>query len=55
MQAWIDTLELGDMQLENAVAGLETLEEWGAGKEVREKYKELARRRWKEASAFRES
>jgi hypothetical protein len=54
-QQWIETLELGEIELEGAVKGLQDLEEMKAPKEVREAYKERARRRWKEASALRES
>jgi len=54
-QAGIGTLDLEDMELEGAVKGLESLEELGGSKEVKNQYKERARRKWKEASAFRDS
>ena len=48
----IDSLSLEDMALEDAVAGLELLEEWGSSSTD---YKRVAAERWKEAIVFKNS
>lgn len=55
-EGWFEMLEMEGARLEDAVRGLDVLEARSfASKEVREKYKEVGRRRWGGASRLAES
>lgn len=47
-----ETLELENIELEEAIEGLLLLDEWGSKVEVRKAYVDAARKRWSEASLF---
>ncbi|SLM38739.1 n-terminal acetyltransferase catalytic subunit [Lasallia pustulata] len=49
----IASLSLEDASLEDAIAGMELLDEWYSSAEVVKQYKEAAGKRWKEATVFK--
>lgn len=46
------SLDVGDVSLENALAGLELLNEWGSDQGVKSAYAEKAKKKWPESSVF---
>lgn len=48
----ISTLGLENTSLEDAVAGLQLLNDWGSSDDTRAEYTQAAHKRWAEASAF---
>lgn len=48
----ISSIDLETTSLEQALAGLSLLDEWGSTAETKASYSASARRRWAEASVF---
>lgn len=48
----ISSIDHDTTSLEQAVAGLSLLDEWGSTTEIKASYSNSARRRWVEASVF---
>lgn len=46
------SLDVGDISIEDALAGLELLNEWGSDKGVKSAYAEKAKKKWPESSVF---
>jgi hypothetical protein len=51
----IKTLELRDIDMQEAVEGLELLKEWSSEDSVKEQYTSAARKRWPQATIFASS
>ncbi|KAI9656742.1 MAG: hypothetical protein M1821_003381 [Bathelium mastoideum] len=49
------TLEMEDIEIEDAIGGLSLLHQWNSSPEVKKAYLDAARKRWSEASVFPDS
>ena len=52
-QGLLATLEFDTISMHEAKSGLELLNEWGSSAEIKERYRNGAAERWKQASVFK--